>query len=43
MKTITFSGADRDKWVRAASIAGWEQVISRSSAHGANLKALFTK
>jgi TRAP-type C4-dicarboxylate transport system substrate-binding protein len=43
MKTITFTGADRDKWVRAASIAGWEQVISRSSAHGANLKALFTK
>lgn len=43
MKTITFSGADRKKWVAAASTAGWEQVISRSSDHGANLKALFTK
>lgn len=43
MKTISFNGGDRDKWLRAASVAGWEQVVGRSVKHGANLKALFTK
>ena len=42
MKTITLDGADRDKWQSAAVRAGWQEVVERSPAHAANLKALFT-
>ena len=43
MKTITFEGADREKWLSAASEAGWGEVLERSPEVGAELKALFTK
>ena len=43
METITFKGADRTKWLSAASTAGWAEVIERSPEHGPALKKLFTK
>jgi TRAP-type C4-dicarboxylate transport system substrate-binding protein len=43
METITFKGADRAKWLSAASTAGWAEVIERSPEHGPALKKLFTK
>ena len=43
METITMEGADRAKWVAAASDAGWGEVLERSPEHGAALKKLFTK
>ena len=43
METITIEGADRSKWVAAASDAGWGEVLERSPDHGAALKKLFTK
>ena len=43
MKTITFEGADRKKWLSAAENEGWNEVLKRSPKHGAALKKLFTK
>lgn len=43
MKTITFSGGDAEKWLKAAVDAGWKEVLDRSPEHGAKLKELFTK
>ncbi len=43
MKTITFEGADRKKWVEAAKSSGWKEVLDRSPKHGPKLKELFTK
>ena len=43
METITMEGADRTKWVAAASNAGWDEVLERSPDHGSALKKLFTK
>ncbi len=43
MKTITFEGADRKKWLSAAKKAGWDEVLERSPEHGAALKKLFAK
>ena len=43
MKTITFTGADRDKWLNAAKNVGWGEVIERSPEHGPKLRALFAK
>ena len=43
MKTIEFKGSDRQKWVDAASEAGWAEVIERSPKHGPALKKLFTR
>ena len=43
MKTIEFKGSDRQKWVHAASEAGWAEVIERSPKHGPALKKLFTR
>ena len=43
METITFAGADREKWLVAAKKEGWAEVIERSPKHGANLMQLFTK
>jgi len=41
MKTITFTGADREKWLKAASDAGWKEVLERSPKTGAELKKIF--
>ncbi len=43
MKTITLTGAERDKWVNTAVAEGWAEVLERSPEHGAKLKKLFTK
>jgi TRAP-type transport system periplasmic protein len=43
MQTITFTGADREKWLKAAVEAGWAEVIERSPEHGPKLRELFTK
>lgn len=41
METITFTGADKDAWLKAAEGEGWKEVIDRSPEHGPKLKALF--
>ena len=43
MKTITFTGADREKWLATAKNAAWSEVIKRSPRHGPKLRALFSK
>jgi len=43
LEAITFTGADREKWLAAATKAGWAEVMERSPVHGPKLKALFTK
>ncbi len=43
IEAITFSGADREKWLKVAQEAGWASVIERSPKHGPELKKLFTK
>ena len=43
LKAITFTGADREKWLTAAREAGWKEVLDRSPEVGAKLKALFSK
>ncbi len=43
METITFEGADREKWLSAAKKTGWDEVLERSPEHGAKLMKLFTK
>ena len=43
MKTITFTGADRKKWLAAANNAAWAEIIKRSPENGPRLKKLFTK
>ena len=43
LKTITFTGAEGEKWIKTANDAAWAQVIERSPEHGPKLRALFTK
>jgi TRAP-type C4-dicarboxylate transport system substrate-binding protein len=43
LQAITFVGADRDKWLKAARNEGWNEVIRRSPKHGPNLLRLFSK
>lgn len=43
MKTISFTGKEREYWLKKASDAGWKEVIDRSPENGPKLKALFTK
>ena len=43
VKTITFKGADRVKWVRAAKDTAWAEVIKKSPKHGPALRKLFSK
>ena len=43
LQAITFSGADREKWLSTARKAGWDEVLERSPANGAALMKLFTK
>lgn len=43
IEILTFTGADREKWLKTAFDAGWKEVLDRSPKHGAKLKSLFTK
>ena len=43
LKAITFTGADREKWLSAANKAAWGEVMKRSPKHGPALQKLFTK
>lgn len=43
LTAITFTGADRKKWLDAAVDAGWTEVLNRSPKHGPKLQKLFTK
>jgi len=43
MQTITFTGADRAKWLKTAVDAGWAEVIERSPKYGPQLRKLFTQ
>ena len=43
MQTITFTGADAEKWRDAAKNAGWNEVLERSPEHGPKLMKLFRK
>ncbi len=43
LAAITFTGADREKWLSTARKAGWDEVLERSPDHGAALMKLFTK
>lgn len=42
IEAITFTGADREKWLSTAREAGWASVIKNSPQHGPELKKLFT-
>lgn len=43
MQAITFTGADREKWSKAAVDAGWAEVLERSPKHGPRLRKLFAR
>jgi hypothetical protein len=43
LSAIEFTGADREKWLKAATDAGWAEVFERSAEHGPALKKLFSK
>jgi TRAP-type C4-dicarboxylate transport system substrate-binding protein len=43
LSAIEFTGADREKWLKAATDAGWAEVLERSAEHGLALKKLFSK
>jgi TRAP-type C4-dicarboxylate transport system substrate-binding protein len=43
VQPITFHGADREKWLKTAADAAWQEVLDRSPKHGAKLRKLFTK
>ncbi len=43
LQAITFQGAAREKWLKTAADAGWQEVIDRSPKHGAKLRKLFTR
>ena len=43
IKTISFTGADRKKWLDASREAGWANIVKRSPMHGPKLRELFSK
>lgn len=43
IKTITFQGAELDKWLATARKAGWDQVKKLSPEHGDKLQQLLAK
>jgi TRAP-type C4-dicarboxylate transport system substrate-binding protein len=43
MKTIKFTGADAEKWTKAAKDTGWAQLIARSPKHGPVLQRMMRK
>jgi hypothetical protein len=40
---IRFEGADRDKFLKTAEEAGWEDVIRKDPVHGPRIRQLTTK
>ncbi|WP_158259839.1 TRAP transporter substrate-binding protein DctP [Phyllobacterium phragmitis] len=43
MKTITFEGADAEKWLRVAKNSAWAEFLEQNPETGPKLKDLFTK
>jgi len=43
LQPITFHGAEREKWLKTADDAAWQEVLDNSPKHGAKLRKLFTK
>ncbi len=43
MKTITFEGADAEKWLRVAKDSAWAEFLEQNPETGPKLKELFTK
>ena len=43
VQPITFQGADREKYLKAAADTAWARVIERSPKHGPKLRKLFTR
>ncbi len=43
IKTITFEGADREKWLQVAREAGWKQVEAQAPVEGKKLRELLTR
>jgi len=43
IETITFTGGDRTKWLKAAREAGWANIVKRSPMHGPKLRELYSK
>ncbi len=43
LEPIVFHGADREKWVKTAADAAWQEVIDKSPEHGEKLRKLFTR
>ena len=41
MKTIKFTGAVKEKWLKIANDEAWKEVKERSPKHGAALEKLF--
>ncbi len=42
LTAIIFTGANAEKWSKAAKDAAWGEVLERSPEHGAKLMELFT-
>ncbi len=41
LKVIEFTGAEGEKWLKAANDAAWAEVVKRSPEHGPKLRKLF--
>lgn len=43
IETITFGGADAEKWLSTAKSAAWDEFLKNSPEHGSKLMELFTR
>ena len=43
LQPITFHGAEREKWLKTADDAAWQEVLDNSPTHGPKLRKLFTR